>query len=145
MYDRVHSREISAYGGVVNTMPHFAVFMVLFALANAGLPGTSGFVGEFLVILASFKASVWYAFLAGTTLVLGAAYTLWLVKRVIFGAVANDHVAALKDLNHREFFVLGVLALAVLLLGLWPAPLLDVMRATTQHLAQQLLVSKIAP
>ena len=107
MYDRVHSREISAYGGVVNTMPKFAAFMVLFALANSGLPGTSGFVGEFLVILASFKANVWYAFLAGTTLVLGAAYTLWLVKRVIFGEVANDKVAALKDLNGREFLVLG--------------------------------------
>ena len=145
MYDRVHSREISSYGGVVNTMPKFASFMVLFALANSGLPGTSGFVGEFLVILASFKANVWYAFLAGTTLVLGAAYTLWLVKRVIFGEVANDKVAALSDLNGREFLVLGMLALGVLLVGLWPAPLLDVMRASTQHLAEQLLFSKIAP
>jgi NADH-quinone oxidoreductase subunit M len=145
MYDRVHSREISSYGGVVNTMPKFAAFMVLFALANSGLPGTSGFVGEFLVILASFKANVWYAFLAGTTLVLGAAYTLWLVKRVIFGEIANDKVAALSDLNGREFLVLGLLALAVLLVGLWPAPLLDVMRASTQHLAEQLLFSKIAP
>ena len=144
MYDRVHSREISAYGGVVNTMPKFAAFMVLFALANSGLPGTSGFVGEFLVILAAFKANVWYAFFAGTTLVLGAAYTLWLVKRVIFGEVANDKVAALKDINGREFLVLGALAVAVLLVGLWPAPLLDVMRATTQHLAEQLLVSKVA-
>jgi NADH-quinone oxidoreductase subunit M len=145
MYDRVHSREISAYGGVVNTMPKFAAFMMLFALANTGLPGTSGFVGEFLVILASFKANVWYAFLAGTTLVLGAAYTLWLVKRVIFGEVANDKVAALKDVNGREFLVLAALAAAVLLVGLWPAPLLDVMRASTEHLAQQLLVSKISP
>jgi NADH-quinone oxidoreductase subunit M len=145
MYDRVHSREISSYGGVVNTMPKFAAFMVLFALANSGLPGTSGFVGEFLVILASFKANVWYAFLAGTTLVLGAAYTLWLVKRVIFGEIANDKVAALKDINGREFLVLGALAIAVLLVGLWPAPLLDVMRATTQHLAEQLLISKVAP
>jgi NADH-quinone oxidoreductase subunit M len=145
MYDRVHSREISAYGGVVNTMPKFAAFMVLFAMANAGLPGTSGFVGEFLVILASFKANVWFAFLAGTTLVLGAAYTLWLVKRVIFGEVANQKVAALQDVNGREFFVLSVLAAAVLLVGLWPAPLLDVMRASTHHLAQQLLVSKIPP
>ena len=145
MYDRVHSRDIAAYGGVVNTMPAFAAFMVLFAMANVGLPGTSGFVGEFLVILASFKANVWYAFLAGTTLVLGAAYTLWLVKRVIFGAVANDKVAALKDLDGREFLVLSALAAAVLLVGIWPAPLLDVMRATTQHLAQQLLVSKILP
>jgi NADH-quinone oxidoreductase subunit M len=145
MYDRVHSREISAYGGVVNTMPKFAAFMVLFSLANSGLPGTSGFVGEFLVILASFKANVWYAFLAGTTLVLGAAYTLWLVKRVIFGEIANDKVAALKDLDGREFLVLGVLAGAVLLVGLWPAPLLEVMQATTQHLVQQLLTSKISP
>jgi len=145
MYDRVHSREISAYGGVVNTMPRFAAFMMLFALANSGVPGTSGFVGEFLVILASFKANVWYAFLAGMTLVLGAAYTLWLMKRVIFGEIANDKVAALEDLNGREFLVLGLLAAAVLLVGLWPAPLLDVMRATTQHLAEQLLVSKIAP
>jgi NADH-quinone oxidoreductase subunit M len=145
MYDRVHSREISAYGGVINTMPKFAAFMVLFALANSGLPGTSGFIGEFMVILASFKANVWYAFFAATILVLGAAYTLWLVKRVIYGEVANDKVAALKDLNGREFLVLGALAAAVLLVGLWPAPLLDVMRASTLHLAQQLLVSKIAP
>ncbi len=145
MYDRVHSRQIDAYGGVINTMPKFAAFMVLFSLANAGLPGTSGFVGEFLVILAAFKANVWYAFLAATTLVLGAAYTLWLVKRVIFGAVANDAVAKLTDLNGREFFVLATLAVAVLAIGLWPAPLLDAMRATTHHLAQQLLISKIAP
>jgi NADH-quinone oxidoreductase subunit M len=141
----MHTREISAYGGVVNTMPIFASFMVLFALANSALPGTSGFVGEFLVILASFKANVWYSFLAASTLVLGAAYSLWLVKRVIFGPVANDHVAALKDLNGREFLVLGMLATAVLLLGVWPAPLLDVTRATTLHLAQQLLVSKTGP
>jgi NADH-quinone oxidoreductase subunit M len=145
MYDRVHSREISAYGGVINTMPKFAAFMVLFALANSGLPGTSGFIGEFMVILASFKANVWYAFLAATILVLGAAYTLWLIKRVIYGEVGNDKVAALTDLNGREFLVLGALAVAVLLVGLWPAPLLDAMRATTLHLAQQLLVSKIAP
>ena len=145
MYDRVHSREISAYGGVINTMPKFAAFMVLFALANSGLPGTSGFIGEFMVILASFRANVWYAFLAATILVLGAAYTLWLVKRVIFGEIGNDKVAALQDLNSREFLVLGALAVAILLVGLWPAPLLDVMRASTQHLAQQLLVSKIAP
>jgi NADH-quinone oxidoreductase subunit M len=145
LYDRVHSREISAYGGVINTMPKFGAFTVLFALANSGLPGTSGFVGEFLVILAAFKANVWYAFFAGSTLVLGAAYTLWLVKRVIFGDIGNDKVAALKDLNGREFLVLGALTIAVLLVGLWPAPLLDVMRATTQHLAEQLLLSKVAP
>ncbi|HUQ09965.1 MAG TPA: NADH-quinone oxidoreductase subunit M [Steroidobacteraceae bacterium] len=143
MYDRVHSREISAYGGVINTMPKFAAFFVLFALANSGLPGTSGFVGEFLVILASFKANFWYAFLAGMTLILGAAYTLWLVKRVIFGAVANHHVAELQDLNYREFIILGVLALAVLFVGLWPAPLTDVMQATVQHLVQQIATSKL--
>ena len=145
MYDRVHSRDIDAYGGVVNTMPIFASFMVLFALANAGLPGTSGFVGEFLVILASFKGNVWYAFFAAVTLILGAAYTLWLVKRVIFGPIANDKVAALKDVDGREFLVLGLLAAAVLLVGLWPAPLLDAMHASTQHLTQQLLVSKLVP
>ena len=143
MYDRVHSREISAYGGVVNTMPKFAAFMVLFALANAGLPGTSGFVGEFLVIIAAFKANFWYAFLAGLTLILGAAYTLWLVKRVIFGEVANHHVADLKDLNAREFIVLTLLAVAVLAVGLWPAPLTDVMEATVQHLVQQIALSKL--
>jgi NADH-quinone oxidoreductase subunit M len=143
LYDRVHSREISAYGGVVNTMPIFASFAVLFAMANSGLPATSGFVGEFLVILASFRADFWYAFLAGLTLILGAAYTLWLVKRVIFGAVANENVAALKDVNAREFIVLGVLAVAVLALGVWPAPLLEVMRPTVENLVQQILASKL--
>jgi NADH-quinone oxidoreductase subunit M len=143
MYDRVHSREISAYGGVVNTMPKFAAFMVLFALANSGLPGTSGFVGEFLVIIASFNANFWYAFLAGTTLILGAAYTLWLVKRVIFGEVANQHVAELTDLNAREFIVLALLAVGVLLLGVWPAPLTGVMESTLQHLVQQITASKL--
>jgi NADH-quinone oxidoreductase subunit M len=143
MYDRVHSREISAYGGVVNTMPKFAAFMVLFSLANAGLPGTSGFVGEFLVIIAAFKANFWYAFLAAVTLILGAAYTLWLVKRVIFGEVANHHVAELQDLNFREFAILGMLAVAVLAVGLWPAPLLEVMQATVQHLVQQIAASKL--
>ena len=124
-------------------MPKFGAFMVLFALANSGLPGTSGFVGEFLVILAAYKASFWYALLAATTLILGAAYTLWLVKRVIFGPVGNDHVAAMKDLNGREFLVLGVLAIAVLALGLWPAPLVETMEASVQHLLQQLSLSKI--
>jgi len=143
LYDRVHSRQIADYGGVINTMPVFAAFMVLFALANTGLPGTSGFVGEFLVILASFKASFWYALLAGTTLVLGAAYTLWLVKRVVFGPVGNDRVAALQDLNGREFIVLAALALAVLLLGVWPAPLLKIMQPSIQHLVDQAIASKI--
>jgi NADH-quinone oxidoreductase subunit M len=143
MYDRLHSREISAYGGVINVMPKFAALMVLFALANSGLPGTSGFVGEFLVILSAFKASVWYAVLAATTLILGAAYTLWLVKRVIFGTVANDHVAQMQDLNGRELLNLGVLAVAVLLLGLWPAPLTNMMESSVQHLVQQIILSKI--
>mgnify|MGYP000253401583 FL=1 len=143
LYDRLHSREISAYGGVINRMPMFGAFMVLFAMANSGLPGTSGFVGEFLVIIASFKANFWYAFLAATTLILGAAYTLWLVKRVIFGPVVNDGVATLDDLNAREFLILGVLAVAVLLLGIWPAPLLELMQASVQHLVEQIVTSKL--
>src|SRR5207248_2221157 len=114
MYDRMHTRAIADYGGVVNTMPKFASFMMLFAMANAGLPATSGFVGEFMVILGAMKVSFWLAFLAATTLILGAAYTLWMYKRVIFGPVANKNVAALKDLNWREATVLGALAVAVL-------------------------------
>ena len=143
LYDRMHSREISDYGGVVNTMPKFAALMMFFAMANAGLPGTSGFVGEFLVILASMKASFWYAFFAATTLVLGAAYTLWMYKRVIFGEVANDHVAALKDINCREYLILASLAVMVLLLGLWPAPLMDTMHTSIGHLLQQIAVTKV--
>jgi NADH-quinone oxidoreductase subunit M len=143
LYDRVHSREIGAYGGVINVMPTFAALMVFFGLANSGLPGTSGFVGEFLVVLASYKANIWYAILAATTLILGAAYTLWLIKRVIFGAVGNDHVAHMQDLNGREFLVLGVLAAAVLLLGLWPAPLTGAMETTLKHLVEQVVISKI--
>ena len=143
LYDRVHSRQIADYGGVANTMPVFAAFMVLFAMANAGLPGTSGFVGEFMVIIASFKASFWYAFLAATTLVLGAAYTLWMVKRVVYGEVANDNVAALRDLHPREFIVLAILALSVLLVGLWPAPLVDMMNTSIEQLIQQIGQSKL--
>ena len=143
MYDRLHSRQISDYGGIANTMPVFASLMVLFALANVGLPGTSGFVGEFMVIMSAFKASFWYALLAGSTLVLGAAYTLWLVKRVVFGDVTNEGVRGLKDLNGRETFVLGSLAIAVLMLGLWPAPLVDVMHSTVAHLLQQAVASKL--
>ena len=109
LYDRMHSREISSYGGVAEKMPWFAAFAVLFAMANAGLPGTSGFVGEFMVILAAFKANFWIAFLAATTLIIGAAYTLWMVKRVIFGEVTNENVEKLEDLNKREFFILAVL------------------------------------
>src|SRR5210317_1092652 len=143
LYDRMHSRQIADYGGVANTMPVFASFMVLFAMANAGLPGTSGFVGEFMVIIASFKANFWYAFLAGTTLVLGAAYTLWMIKRVVYGEVANDNVAELKDLNSREFIVLTILAVSVLLVGLWPAPLVDMMNTTIEALMQQVGQSKL--
>jgi len=143
LYDRLHSRQISDYGGVVNTMPIFGAFMVFFAMANAGLPGTSGFVGEFMVILASFRADFWYAFLAATTLIIGAAYTLWMVKRVVFGEVANDGVAALQDMNRRELIVLGTLAAAVLLLGLWPAPLVEVMDVSVSNLLQHIAVSKL--
>jgi NADH-quinone oxidoreductase subunit M len=114
-------------------------------MANAGLPGTSGFVGEFMVILTSFKANFWYAFLAGLTLILGAAYTLWMVKRVIFGPVANDNVAKLQDINKREFLILGLLAIAVLVLGVWPAPLLDVMNASVNNLLQHMTQTKIIP
>jgi NADH-quinone oxidoreductase subunit M len=143
MYDRMHSRQIADYGGVVNTMPWFAAFMVLFAMSNAGLPGTSGFVGEFMVILASFKASFWIAFLAATTLILGAAYTLWMVKRVIFGDIANANVKELVDINKREFLILALLAIAVLALGLWPDPLVNVMHPTIDNLLQHISVSKL--
>ena len=143
MYDRLHSRDIGAYGGVVNTMPKFAALMVLFALANAGLPGTSGFVGEFLVILGSFHANVWFAFLAATTLILGAAYTLWMVKRVIFGEVANEGVASLTDIGGREFWMLVILAVAVLALGVWPAPLIDAMEVSLANLLDHISQSKL--
>ena len=143
LYDRLHSRQIADYGGVVNTMPAFAAFMVLFGLANCGLPGTSGFVGEFLVIIASFRASFWYSALAAVTLILAAAYTLWLVKRVVFGPVTSPRVAGLEDLNGREFVVLGGLAVAVLAVGVWPAPLLKVMQPTIHHLVSQAVATKL--
>jgi NADH-quinone oxidoreductase subunit M len=143
LYDRMHSRQIADYGGVVNTMPVFAAFMVFFAMANAGLPGTSGFVGEFMVILASFKASFWIAFLAATTLILGAAYTLWMIKRVIFGEIANDNVKQLTDINKREFSFLAILAVAVLVLGLWPDPLVKVMHSTIENLLNHITISKL--
>ena len=143
LYDRMHSREISAYGGVANTMPMFAAFVVLFAMANSGLPGTSGFVGEFMVILSAMKANFWIAFAAASTLILGAAYTLWMVKRVVFGEVKNDQVAKLQDINKREFAVLGALAVVVLLFGIWPAPLFDVMHATIGHLLEHIANPKI--
>ncbi len=143
MYDRVHSREIKDYGGVVNTMPHFAAFMMLFAMANAGLPGTSGFVGEFVVILSAYQANFWIAFLAALTLILGAAYTLWMYKRVIFGDIANDNVKHLKDINSRETFILSMLAIVVLIFGIYPAPLFDAMHPTLEHLFEQMLQSKV--
>ncbi len=143
LYDRMHSRQIADYGGVVNSMPKFATFFVIFAMANAGLPGTSGFVGEFMVILASFNANIWYAFLAGLTLILGAAYTLWMIKRVVFGEVRNEQVAELNDLNHREFICLFVLTVLVLWLGLWPAPLIEMMDASVTHLLQQAQLTNI--
>ena len=143
LYERMHSRQIADYGGVVNTMPWFATLLVFFAMANAGLPGTSAFVGEFFVILASFKASFWIAFAAATTLVLGAAYTLWMVKRVVFGDIANPEVAKLTDINTREFIVLAILALAVLLLGVWPHPLTEVMEVTLNNLLQHVMQTKL--
>jgi NADH-quinone oxidoreductase subunit M len=143
LYDRVHSRNISAYGGVANTMPVFAAFLVFFAMSNSGLPGTSGFVGEFFVILGTIKVSFWYAFLAATTLILGAAYTLWMVKRVVYGEIANDNVRTLKDVNKREILFLAVLAVAVLALGLYPKPLTDVMNPTIQELLRHIAESKV--
>lgn len=143
MYDRLHSRDIASYGGVVHVMPIFTGFMVLFAMANVGLPGTAGFVGEFMVIMSAFKANFWIAFIAALTLILGAAYTLWMIKRVFYGKIVHDNVAALEDLNKREFLVLATLAIAVLTLGLWPAPLLEVMHATVENLIQHVAISKL--
>ncbi len=142
MYDRMHSRAIADYGGVVNTMPKFASFMMLFAMANAGLPATSGFVGEFMVIMGAMKASFWLAFAAATTMVLGAAYTLWMYKRVIFGPVANDHVKHLKDLNQREFLVLALLAAAVLWMGVYPLPVTEVMHSSVNDLLKHVATAK---
>jgi NADH-quinone oxidoreductase subunit M len=143
MYDRMHSRLIADYGGVVNTMPKFAAFMMLFAMANAGLPGTSGFVGEFLVILAAVKVNFWLGFGAAITLILGAAYTLWMYKRVIFGAVANDNVAKLTDVGSREFWLLAAVAVGVLVMGVWPKPFIDVMHTSVTDLLQVVGQSKL--
>jgi NADH-quinone oxidoreductase subunit M len=143
LYDRLHSRNIADYGGVVNRMPVFASFMMLFSMANAGLPGTSGFVGEFLVILGAFQASFWIAFLAATTLIFGAAYSLWMYKRVIFGGVQNPAVEKLEDVNWREVLFLTLLAIAVLAMGIWPAPLLDVMHVSVDELLRQASATKI--
>jgi len=143
LYDRMHTRMIRDYGGVANVMPWFALFMIFFAMANSGLPGTSGFVGEFMVILASFQSRPMLAFAAATTLITGAAYTLWLAKRVIWGEVGNPHVAGLEDINAREWIVLGVFAAGVLAIGLWPKPLTDLMEPSIAHLASQLAASKL--
>jgi NADH-quinone oxidoreductase subunit M len=143
MYDRMHSRQIADYGGVVNAMPKFAAFMMLFAMANAGLPATSGFVGEFLVILAAVKANFWLGFLAATTMILGAAYTLWMYKRVIFGPVANARVAGLTDLSRREFWLLGAVAVAVLGMGVYPKPFIDVMHTSVADLLVHVAKSKL--
>jgi NADH-quinone oxidoreductase subunit M len=143
MYDRMHSRMIADYGGVVNTMPRFAALFVFFAMANSGLPATSGFVGEFMVILGAVKHNFWVGAAAATTLILGAAYTLWMVKRVVFGEVANDHVKTLTDINNREFLVLGLLAIAVLAMGIYPFPFTDVMHAAVDNLLKHVAVSKL--
>ncbi len=143
LYDRMHSRQISDYGGVANTMPVFAAFFMLFAMANSGLPGTSGFVGEFMVILGAVKVNFWYAFLAAATLVFGAAYTLWMYKRVIFGAVANHHVAKLTDITLREKFVFVILALTVLGMGLYPLPFSEIMHASVNDLLVHVARSKL--
>ncbi len=143
MYDRMHSRQIADYGGVANTMPKFAAFFLLFAMANSGLPATSGFVGEFMVALGAVKFNFWTGFVAATTLIVGAAYTLWMYKRVVFGPVANSHVAELTDINGREFLILGTLAVCVLAMGLYPFPFTDVMHASVDHLLKQVATSKL--
>ena len=143
LYDRVHSREIASYGGVVNTMPKFAAFAVFFGMANCGLPGTAGFVGEWMVILGTVQFNFWLAALAATALIFGAAYTLWMIKRVYFGEVANEHVRALSDLNRREFWMLAILALAVLWMGVYPKPYTDVMQASITELLRHVAVSKL--
>jgi NADH-quinone oxidoreductase subunit M len=143
LYDRVHSRQIADYGGVANTMPVFAAFFVLFAMANSGLPGTSGFVGEFLVVLGTLKVSFWQAFLAATTLIFGAAYTLWMIKRVVYGAVANDHVAALQDVGRRELAFLVLLAVAVLWMGIYPKAFSNVINPTVIELLRHVSQSKV--
>jgi NADH-quinone oxidoreductase subunit M len=143
LYDRAHSREIADYGGVVNKMPKFAAFFILFSMANCGLPGTSGFVGEFMVILGAVKFNFLTGIAAATALILGAAYSLWMGKRVVFGKVANHHVAELTDINNREFLMLGILALAVLVMGLYPAPFTDTMQTSVADLLKHVAQSKL--
>ena len=143
LYDRVHSRQIVDYGGVVNTMPKFAALFVLFSMANCGLPATSGFVGEFMVILGAVQFNFWIGMLAATALIFGAAYSLWMVKRVVFGKVTNEHVAHLSDVSAREFFMLGVLAIAVIAMGLYPAPFTDAMQVSVTDLLKHVATSKL--
>jgi NADH-quinone oxidoreductase subunit M len=139
----VHSRLIVDYGGVVNTMPKFAAFFMLFAMANAGLPATSGFVGEFMVILAAVKFNFWVAFAAASTMIVGAAYTLWMYKRVVFGSVGNHHVAEMTDINGREFLILTLLAIGTMVMGVYPLPFTDVMHSSVNELLRHVAVSKI--
>jgi NADH-quinone oxidoreductase subunit M len=143
LYERVHSRDIASYGGVVNTMPKFAAFALFFAMANCGLPGTGGFVGEWMVILGTVKTSFWLAAMAATALIFGAAYSLWMYKRVYFGDVANDHVRELTDLSTREFLVMALLAVATLWMGLYPKPFTDVMHTSVTNLLEHVAVSKL--
>jgi NADH-quinone oxidoreductase subunit M len=143
LYDRVHSRQIADYGGVVNTMPKFAALMLFFSMANCGLPATSGFVGEFMVILAAVRFDFWIGLLAATALILGAAYSLWMYKRVAFGAVKHEHVAALQDIGNREFLMLGLLAVATLYMGLYPKPFIDVMHTSVVDLLRHVAISKL--
>jgi NADH-quinone oxidoreductase subunit M len=143
LYDRMHSRRIADYGGVINTMPRFSTFAVFFAMANCGLPATSGFVGEFMVILGAVQYNFWIGLLAATTLIFGAAYSLWMVKRVVFGEIANEQVRALTDINAREFWILGIMAMAVLFMGLYPKPFTDVMSVSVDALLQHVAQSKL--
>jgi NADH-quinone oxidoreductase subunit M len=143
MYDRMHSREIADYGGVVNTMPKFAAFFMLFSMANAGLPATSGFVGEFMVILGAVKFNFFIGMAAAVTLILGAAYTLWMYKRVIFGEITNPQVAKLADIGYREFLILALLAICVLAMGLYPYPFTEVMHASVENLLKHVAVGKL--
>jgi NADH-quinone oxidoreductase subunit M len=143
LYDRVHSREIASYGGVVNTMPKFAAFALLFSMANCGLPGTAGFVGEWMVILGAVKFNFWIGFAAASALIFGAAYTLWMFKRVYLGPVGNHHVKELLDINAREFLVMTLLAVAVLYMGIYPKPFTDVMDASVTQLLKHVATSKL--
>jgi len=143
MYDRLHSRQIGDYGGLAKKMPIFAAFFMLFAMSNVGLPGTSGFIGEFMVILSAIKVNFWYAFLAATTLITGAAYTLWMYKRVVFGNITNPHVEDMQDIGPREFSFMAVLALAVLAMGVYPKPVTDVMHTSVNNLLAHVAQSKL--